>query len=94
MDVWLNHGVVPPPTPAGPVKGEWYALMAVFAPPFATRTRMGDHESLDTGEALVEEELKWKWLGLGAWGGKKVTRSLLHHECLLLLFIVLSLPCV
>ena len=29
---------------------------------------------------------------VGAPGGKKVTRSLLRHECLLLLFFVLCLP--
>ena len=28
----------------------------------ATPTCMGDHESLEDGGALVEEELKWKWL--------------------------------
>ena len=28
----------------------------------ATPTCMGDHESLEAGGVLVEEELKWKWL--------------------------------
>ena len=28
----------------------------------ATPTCMGDHESLEAGVALVEEELMWKWL--------------------------------
>ena len=27
-----------------------------------TRRCMGDHESLEAGGVLVEEELKWKWL--------------------------------
>ena len=27
----------------------------------ATPTCMKDHESLEAGGALVEEELKWKW---------------------------------
>ena len=59
----LNHDVVPPPTPAGPVKRDQYALMGAFASAFATPTCMEDHESLEAGGALVEEELKWKWLG-------------------------------
>ena len=63
-----NLGVVPPPTPA-------VALGCVNAlgrrPVYvngriclgsATPNRMGDHESLEAGGALVEEELKWKWL--------------------------------
>ena len=28
----------------------------------ATPTCMGDHESLEAGGVLVEEECKWKWL--------------------------------
>ena len=28
----------------------------------ATPTCMGDHESLEAGGVLVEEEWKWKWL--------------------------------
>ena len=28
----------------------------------ATPTCMGDHESLEAGGVLVEEELKWNWL--------------------------------
>ena len=27
MTMWLNPGVVPPPTLAGPIKRDWYALM-------------------------------------------------------------------
>ena len=60
--IWLNPGVVSPPTPAGPVKRDWHALMGAFASAFATPTRMGDHESFEAGEALEEKELKWRWL--------------------------------
>ena len=60
--ILLNPSVVPPPTQASPVKRDWCALMRAFASAFATPTRMGDHESLDPGGALVEEELKWRWL--------------------------------
>ena len=59
MGITLNPGMVPPPTPAGPVKLNWYALMGAFASAFATPTRMGDHESLEAGGALVEGEMKW-----------------------------------
>ena len=62
IEIWLNPGVVPPPTLAGPVKRDWYTLMGAFASAFAMPTCMGDHESLEAGEAPVEEELKWKWL--------------------------------
>ena len=62
MIIWLNHGVVPPPTPAGPVKRNWYASMHAFASTFATPTGMGDQESHEAEEALVQEELKWRWL--------------------------------
>ena len=64
----LNPGVVPPPTPT-------VALGCITALErrmvhdngricfnSATPTCMGDHESLEAGEALGEEELKWKWL--------------------------------
>ena len=54
--IWLNPGVVPPPTPAGPVKRDWYMLMGAFASASATPTCMGDHESLEAGGARVEEE--------------------------------------
>ena len=36
--------------------------MDAFALAFATPTRMEDHRALEAGGALVEEELKWKWL--------------------------------
>ena len=60
--IWLNPGVVPLPTLAGPVKRDLYALIGAIALAFATPTRIGDHESLEAGEGLVEEELKWRWL--------------------------------
>ena len=60
--IWLSPDVVPPPTPASPVKRDWYTLMGASAWAVATPTCMGDHESLEAGEALVEEELKWKSL--------------------------------
>ena len=62
MQIYLNPGVVPPPTTADPVKSDRYALMGAFASVFATPTRMGDHESLGASEARVEEELNWRWL--------------------------------
>ena len=62
IEIWLNPGVVPPPTPSDPVKRDWYILIGAFASAVATPTCMGDHESLEAGEALVEEELKWRWL--------------------------------
>ena len=60
--IWLNSGSLPPPTKVGPVKRDWYMLMGTFASAFATPTCMGEHESLQAGEALVEEAVKWKWL--------------------------------
>ena len=60
IQICLNPGVAPPPTPAGPVKRDWYTLMGPFA--VATPTCMGDHESQEAGKAPVEEELKWRWL--------------------------------
>ena len=66
--IWLNPGVVPPPTPA-------VALGCITAlgrrPVYvngricfgsATPTCMGDHESLEAGGALVEVKWKWVWL--------------------------------
>ena len=61
-EIWLNPVVVPSATPEGPIKRDWYALTGAFASAFATPMRMGDHVSLEAGGALVEEELKWKWL--------------------------------
>ena len=60
--MWLNSSVVPPPTLAAPVKRDWYTSMGAFASAFATPTCMGYHNSLEAGGALVEKELKWKWL--------------------------------
>ena len=68
MAIWLNPGVVPPLTPAvalgciavlerGMVHVNGHICFCS-----ATPTCMGDHESLEAGGALVEEELKWKWL--------------------------------
>ena len=36
--------------------------MGAFAMAIATPTRVGDHKSLEAEGALVEEDLKWKWL--------------------------------
>ena len=36
--------------------------MGAFASAVAMPTCIGDHESLEAGEALVEEDFKWKWL--------------------------------
>ena len=60
--IWLNPGVLPPPTPADPVERDWYASLGAFASAFATPKRMGKHESPEAEEALVEEVLKLKWL--------------------------------
>ena len=60
--IWLNPGVVHPPTPAGPVKQDWYTLMGAFASAFTTPTCMGDHESLAAGGALAEVKWKCMWL--------------------------------
>ena len=62
FSIWLDPGVVPPPPAAGPVKQDWYTLMGAFASAVATPMCMGDHESLEAGEVLVEQELKWRWL--------------------------------
>ena len=62
MAIWLKPAVAPPPTPAGPLKSDRYALVGAWALAFATPTRMGDHESLEAEGLLVEEELKSKWL--------------------------------
>ena len=49
--IWLISGVEPPPTAAGHVKRDWYALMDAFPLEFATPTYMGDHESLEAEES-------------------------------------------
>ena len=59
--ILLNPGVLPPPTPAGPVKRDRYPSMGAFASAFATPSRMGDHESLEAGGGLVEEEWMWRY---------------------------------
>ena len=62
LSIWLDPGVVPPPTPAGPIKPDWYTLVGALASVFATPTCMGDHETLEFGGALVEEQLEWMLL--------------------------------
>ena len=52
-EIWLDPGVVPPPTRAGPVKRDRYLLMGAFASAFAIPTFMGDLVSLEAREALV-----------------------------------------
>ena len=66
--IWLNPGVVAPPTPAVAL-GCITALEKRMAHVngricfgSATPTCMGDHEALEAGGVLVEEELKLKWL--------------------------------
>ena len=58
--IWLNPGVVPPPSPA--VGHRLVCVNGCICFGSATPTCMGDHKSLEAGGALVEEELKWKWL--------------------------------
>ena len=53
----LNPGVSPPPTPAGPVKRDWYTLMGAFASAFATPACTGDHEGITI---MKPEEPEWK----------------------------------
>ena len=60
--ICLNPGVEPRPTPAGPVKSDWYTLMGAFAAASATPTCMEDHESLEAGGARVEDEWTRKQL--------------------------------
>ena len=45
-----------------PPKKRLIHLNGAFASAVATPMCMGAHESLEAGEALVEEEWKWKWL--------------------------------
>ena len=68
LRIWLNPGVVPPPTPAVDLG----CTTALGRRPVyvngricfgnATPTCMGDHESLEAGGALVEVKWKWMWL--------------------------------
>ena len=66
--IWLNPGVVPPPTPAvalGCITALERRMVHVngrICFGSATPMCMADHEYLEAGGALVEEELKWKWL--------------------------------
>ena len=58
--IWLNPGVVPPPTPA--VGHRLVHVNGGICFGSATPTYTGDHKSLEAGGALVGEDLKWKWL--------------------------------
>ena len=64
----LNPGVLPPRTPAGPlgcITALERSMVHIDGRIFfgsATPTCMADHESLEAGGVLVEEELKWNWL--------------------------------
>ena len=58
--IWLNSGVVIPPTPA--VGHRLVCVDGRFCFGSATPACMGDHKSPEAGGAIVEEELKWKWL--------------------------------
>ena len=49
--IWLKPGVVPPLTPAGPVKRDSYALMGAIALAFATPTVWGITSPLKPEEA-------------------------------------------
>ena len=64
-EIWLNLGVVPPPTPAfalGCISALGRRPVEVKCFGSATPTCMGDHESLEAEGALVELEWKWMWL--------------------------------
>ena len=66
--IWPNPGVVPPRTPAGALgcitalERSMVHVNGRICFRSATPTCMGDHESLEAGGVLVEEEWKWKWL--------------------------------
>ena len=66
--VWLSPGVLPPRTQAvalGCITALERRMIQVngrICFGSATPTCMGDHESLEPGGVLVEEEWKWKWL--------------------------------
>ena len=66
--IWLNCGVVPSCTPAvalGCISALEKRMVHVngrICFGSATPTCMGDHESLEAGGVLVEEEWKAKWL--------------------------------
>ena len=52
--IWLNPGVVSPPTPAVDLGRICFGS--------AMPTCMEDHESLEAGGALVQVKWKWMWL--------------------------------
>ena len=67
LRIWLNPGVLPPPTPAvalgcitalgrGPVYVNGRICFGSTRP-----TCMRDHESLEAGGALAEVKWKWMW---------------------------------
>ena len=68
LRIWLNPGVVPPPTPAvalGCITALGRRLVYVIGRicfGSAMPTCMGDHKSLEAGGALVEVKWKWMWL--------------------------------
>ena len=63
--IWLNSGVVPPPTTAlalGCITALGRRLVYVNGPicfGSATPTCMGDHKFVEAGRALVEVRSKW-----------------------------------
>ena len=64
--IWLNSGVVPPPTMAValgllPLKSLVYVIRRICFGS-ATPSCMGDHKSLEVGGALVQVKCKWMWL--------------------------------
>ena len=67
--ILLNPGVVSPPTAA--VGHRLVHVNGRICFRSATPTCMGDHKSLEAGGALMEEELKQKWLSLMHWAGRK-----------------------
>ena len=69
MAIWLNPGVVPPPTPA--VDHRLVQVNGRICFGSATPTCMGDHKSLEGRGALLEEELNWKWLRYAHRAGRK-----------------------
>ena len=57
--MWLNLGVVPPPTTPG-IGHRLVHVNGRICFGSATPTCMRDHESLEAGGILVE--VKWKWM--------------------------------
>ena len=54
--IWLNPGCGASAHTDRPRKTGWVCFNGPFASLFATPTRMGDHEALEAGGALVEVE--------------------------------------